>query len=201
MVDAGVQTVRMDFRWSMIEPSKGRFVFAIHDPVVSALNDHGIEILGLLEDVPTWANGHLGGWSGTYPPAQDGDWADYVAAVAAHYKGRVKYWELWNEENISQFFRPVPDAARYVRLLRAGYSAVKNSDPEAQVVLGGLAGNGAYMNWEPPESRNFLQKVYDNGEGLFRHRGHSSLRSSPPGWIHSSSWIPQRYTQGHDCKW
>jgi hypothetical protein len=168
MVDAGVQTLRMDFRWYMLEPSKGRFVFTVHDPIVSALNAHGIEILGIFDDVPTWANGHSGAWSGTYPPTKDSDWADYIANVAAHYRGKVQYWELWNEENISQFFRPVPDAARYVRLLRAGYSAAKSADPGAQVVLGGLAGNGVNMKWEPLESQNFLQKIYDKGgKGYF----------------------------------
>src|SRR5271157_855276 len=38
MVDAGVQAVRMDFRWYMLEPAKGQFVFKVHDPIVNALN-------------------------------------------------------------------------------------------------------------------------------------------------------------------
>src|SRR5262245_39347611 len=57
---SGAQIVRMDFRWYMIEPSNDQWVFTTHDAIVSALRARNIEILGILDDVPTWANGQSG---------------------------------------------------------------------------------------------------------------------------------------------
>ncbi|HID61128.1 MAG TPA: hypothetical protein EYP49_00050, partial [Anaerolineae bacterium] len=168
MARAGVQHVRMDFRWYLIEPENDVWDFELHDRIVQTLENRGIEIVGLLDDVPTWANGQSGPRSGTYPPNNVEDWSDYVFHVVNHYKGRVTCWELWHEENIAQYFRPRPDANRYVQMLRAGYEAAKRADPDAVVLLGSLAGNGVNMGWEPPESRNFLQKIYDSGgKGYF----------------------------------
>lgn len=165
MVSAGVHSIRMDFRWYMIEPQRGVWNFGLHDRLVAAVRARGIRVLGILNDVPTWANGQSGAWSGTYPPSNVVDWSNYVGAVVGHYSETVEAWELWNEENIALFFRPVPDAAQYVALLRAGYTAAKAADPDAIIVLGGLAGNGVVMGWEPDESRNFLQKIYAAGGG------------------------------------
>jgi exo-beta-1,3-glucanase (GH17 family) len=163
MARAGIQYVRMDFRWYLIELENDIWNFEVHDHIVQTLENRGIQIVGLLDDVPTWANGQSGPWSGTYPPDNPEDWSDYVFHVVDHYKNRVTYWELWNEENIAQYFRPRPDADQYVQLLQAGYEAAKQANPDAVILLGGLAGNGVNMGWEPSESQNFLQKIYDSG--------------------------------------
>ena len=38
------------------------------------------------------------------PPADIEDWRAYVRAVATRYKGRIRYWELWNEVNDKLFY-------------------------------------------------------------------------------------------------
>jgi hypothetical protein len=116
MREAGIQVVRAPFRRYAIEPSRGQFVVSRYDAVVAAVRSAGIDVLGIPSDVPTWANEYSGPWSGTYPPVRDADWANFVYRVAEHYRGQVFAWELWNEENIQQFFRPSPDPVRYVPL-------------------------------------------------------------------------------------
>ena len=161
MAAAGVQTVRMPFRWYMIEPTNNTFTFAFHDPIVTKLRAKGIEILGLLQHAPNWAIGSNP--PGSSPPLNDADWQDYVSHVAAHYRGLVASWEVWNEENLQVFFTPQPDVVRYTQMLKVAFTAIRDADPTAMVVLGGLAGNGVYEYWQAPEKQDFLQKIYDNG--------------------------------------
>lgn len=165
MSAAGVQIVRMDFRWIMIEPANNQWAFALHDQIVTKLRAKGIQVLGLLSHPPSWANGSS---DGTVPPINVADWEDFVFQVADHYEGQVTAWEVWNEPNLALFFKPQPDPVRYVGLLRTAFDAIRLADPAATVVLGGLGGNGVNMGWELPESQNFLQAVYTHGgKGYF----------------------------------
>lgn len=49
----------------------------------------------------------------------------------------VRYWEIWNEPDFSSFWSGTVE--EYYRLLEVAYKSIKTADPEATVVLGGLA--------------------------------------------------------------
>jgi hypothetical protein len=51
----------------------------------------------------------------------------------------ITAWQVWNEQNSKSFYRPRPNAAKYVKLLAAANGAVKSVDPNADVILGGMA--------------------------------------------------------------
>ncbi len=57
---------------------------------------------------------------------------DYYNDSPAHYKDRVKHWEIWNEPNI--FFWSGPKEL-YGQMLKQAYDAIKAEDPQA-VVMG-----------------------------------------------------------------
>lgn len=81
----------------------------------------------------------------------DNKWAIFVFNVVNRYKpggvlaqqnswpaGRgITHWEMWNEPNLSKFW----DGTRsdYARLLKVGYFAAKEADPDAQIIFAGLA--------------------------------------------------------------
>ena len=67
-------------------------------------------------------------------------WSTYEQTVSERYRGKVAAWEVWNEENIDQFWQPHPDVAAYVGLLRTAAAAIKAGDPATTVVMGGVAG-------------------------------------------------------------
>ena len=66
--------------------------------------------------------------------------------MAKHFKGRIKYFEIWNEEN-GWFFDPsgnwnsIHIVQAYGRMLAAAAKAIKEVNPEAKVSFGGLAGS------------------------------------------------------------
>ncbi|MGB0387825.1 MAG: hypothetical protein ACPGWR_23650 [Ardenticatenaceae bacterium] len=70
-------------------------------------------------------------------------WARFVGQTVERYRPggtaglHVRYWEIWNEPDLCHFWRGT--ALDYARLLKVAYLVIKNVDPEATVLWGGLA--------------------------------------------------------------
>jgi len=71
-------------------------------------------------------------------PAQIAAFIHYVKWMANHFRGRIRYYALWNEQDIG-YWNPYGNAEEYGRLLRAFAPAVHETDPEAKVIYGGQA--------------------------------------------------------------
>ncbi|MBN2476249.1 MAG: beta-galactosidase [Pirellulales bacterium] len=141
---AGIAWVRTDFSWSGVERRPGDWDFAQLDETVDWAEAAGVEILPILDyDVP-WAR-----------PAHEhlDKWLVYVRRIVKRYKDRLRYWEVWNEPNLQQFWHDKPDPKAYAKMLRATYDAIKQIDPELVVLFGGTA--------EIPWS--FIEGVYQSG--------------------------------------
>src|SRR5579859_28026 len=166
MKAAGVQWLRLPIRWSWVEPQPDVYVWESYDLVVGQSLRTGLALLAVLGSTPAWASGvsqsqvPKGVHADAYAPLRTRDFAQYVYEAVQHYQGRVAAYELLNEPNSSNHWRPQPDAARFVELLCAGYYAAKYSDPSSVIVAGGLNGNGLYLGWETPAERDFLKAIY-----------------------------------------
>ena len=180
----GAKWLRVPFRWVDYENQRdaGSFrdgsAFAQMDTKINIARDGGREVLGLIMSVPAWASGQTPGvtcaypdggshiWCDSFPPLLDSDWVHYVSKTAAHFKGRVRAWEILNEVNGCEFYRPAPNAVRYAQLLRLAFNAIRASDPSALVVAAGLQENGVISNpWSAPGCSvpGFLERLYDAG--------------------------------------
>ena len=164
---AGVQWLRLPLRWHWLEPQPGLFKWDRIDPVVDRAGGAGLKLLAVLGGTPAWASGVPAqrvtpgsNWD-AFAPVADREFADYVARVVEHFRGRVQAYELFNEPNSANHWQPAPDARRYVDLLCAGYRAAKRVDPHALIVAGGLNGNG--LTHGPAKSPNFLASIYAGG--------------------------------------
>ena len=170
LTDAGVGTVRTSIAWRYVEATKGTKLWAPTDKFFATLPEK-FEVLMLMLSTPAWASGvdpaKCVGWFDTYMPRNYDDWGNFFYESVKRYRNRVKYWEVWNEENGIDFFHPKPDATAYVKLLKTAYAAAKKADPNCQIVLGGLQMNGV-MTWSPERSTpNFLEAIYKAGGGPF----------------------------------
>ena len=67
---------------------------------------------------------------------------DYAAFAAGRYKGKIAYYELWNEWNAGMGTKPKKpgSAADYVKLADACIPRIKAVDPDAKVLVGATAG-------------------------------------------------------------
>lgn len=70
-------------------------------------------------------------------------WQEFWKELTAHYAGQVKYFEVWNEEDNSSFWMGTP--AQYFEMLRTAYIGAKEGNPNAVVMLGGLAADSGYL--------------------------------------------------------
>jgi GH35 family endo-1,4-beta-xylanase len=163
--------IRIPIRWRVVEHTKGNLDFSAIDRIIQMIPDD-IEILATLMSIPEWANGvdpkNAEGWFDVYPPKDFSDWECYVSKTVHKYKHRIKHWEIWNEENGIDFYRPLPDVKEYTELLKVAYKSAKNTDPDCVVVLGGLQMNGIIPNpWSKVKVSDYLEDLYKAGAGQF----------------------------------
>lgn len=148
--ETGITFVRVDFMWADIEPKQGHFEFGRYDRIVDLLTENGIGILGLLCYTVQWA-GPV--WNG--PPDDNKTFVNYASKVIDRYKGKVKYWEVWNEPDDEQYWIPQDRMVRYTSLLKDVYSEAKRVDPSCKILTGGLSKTITVS----------LRRIYKNGGG------------------------------------
>jgi hypothetical protein len=136
--ELGAKWVRLSVQWTNVEPVPGYYdpwQLAETDSAVDLARAGGANVLLMIYDAPAWSSGS----TASNVPRDPADFARFAGAMAARYRGRVGAYEIWNEENYARFWSTGPNAAEYTQLLRAAYPAVKEADPDAQVVFGGLS--------------------------------------------------------------
>jgi hypothetical protein len=126
LADAGFKWVRMDFTWGGTERKAGEFSFDAYDRLLAALELHGIRAVFILD----YSNRLYDG--GVSPHTDEGRaaMAKWAAAAVAHFKGRGVVWEMWNEPNIAQFWKPRPNADDYAKLALAVAKAIRAASPD-----------------------------------------------------------------------
>ncbi len=149
MRQADIGWARTDFDWTTVQPRQdGPWDYSLIDRTVQSAEEGGITILPILGYDVAWAR----------PAYKHLDaWRQYVRNIVSRYKGRLHYWEVWNEPDLEQFWKDTPDAAHYTLLLKAAYEEIKAVDPSAQVLLGGVSGI----------PMDYLKGIYDAGGGAF----------------------------------
>jgi hypothetical protein len=100
-----------------------------------------------------------GATDGSNTPPDPATFASDVGTFASHLaqgpSGGAAAYEVWNEEDETQFWGAAVDAGRYAAILKAAYPALKAADPGAKVLLGPLTGN----------NYDYLSQVYAAGAG------------------------------------
>jgi hypothetical protein len=100
---------------------------------------------------------HRGGWNiqNRFHSQEDiCHYLEYVRFIVTKFKGRVQYYELWNEPDVGyplQYIEPTD----YVNLAKQAIPLIKQIDPQAKVVFGCTSGSAN------PQSRDYLFKILD----------------------------------------
>jgi hypothetical protein len=148
--------------WDWVERKKGEYsVVPELDDYIDSLVENGVHIeMQLLYGNPLYTSpaGHLPEtitpasgsahnpdrsiYSLFWPPKspeQIQAFTNYARWMVNHFRGRVEYYEIWNEPNID-YWNPRPEPEMYGKLFKAAAAAIHQTDPKAKVVFGGLAG-------------------------------------------------------------
>jgi hypothetical protein len=155
----GAGLIRINVDWRSVAGSKPLLATNPADPaydfgsIDSAVRDaraRGLDVMLTAYDAPDWATGK--NRPNTIPP---GAWkpdpnafGQFGQALAKRYSGgflglpRVRYFEAWNEPNLSNYLAPQwkgkaeAGPARYVRMLNSFYSGVHKGQQGAKVIGG-----------------------------------------------------------------
>ncbi len=151
--EAGVGIVRMDAGWSAAEKVPGQYDFSRYDTLVARLERRHMRLLFILDyGNPLYDDG-LAPHSDSARVAS----AKFFSAVAARYRGKPILYELWNEPNLSNFWRPKPHADAYLAWAKAVSDAIRRVDPNACILGPAMSGirldfmrelfSNGYLNW------------------------------------------------------
>ncbi len=175
--DAGFKFIRQQYPWEDIEiHGKGDFVDRRNDPsgidawekydnIVGLSEKYDIEIIARLDNPPAWTRVLTDTIGTQAPPDNLDDYGDFVEAVVTRYRGRVKYFQLWNEPNIyPEWGEQVVNPEAYTELLCTGYQRAKQANPEAKILVGALSPTVA-MDGRDMNDLIFLQRMYRAGAG------------------------------------
>nr|WP_315496540.1 glycosyl hydrolase [uncultured Rhodoferax sp.] len=143
-------------QWPSIQPSKEKWDFAKLDLLIGLSQITKVEPLLPLGLTPRWASSRPNeksayGEGMAAEPASMEDWKQYIRTVANRYKGKIKYYEIWNEPNDKGFFSGSPE--KLVELTCTAYQVLKEVDSTILVISPAYTGQ---QNIEKLEE--FLQK-------------------------------------------
>ena len=166
LAESGVKRARCQTGWMKCEKTVGMFDFAWLDEVVDGLAKIGIETWLSVsfghphytpckkyadqwdaakasgKTVPGWARGWVGETPWYHGEEAMKGWRNYCKALARHFKGRVRTWEVWNEPEwfwthggkaVGDEYGYARCAKDYAGFLRFTAKAIREEIPDAQI--------------------------------------------------------------------
>jgi hypothetical protein len=194
-LDARAEIIRVGVGWSGIaaarpqvpsDPADPAYDWAGLDLTIRDVSDRGLQPLLTISSAPGYAE------TGKRPPrAKPGSWKPnpkaveaFGRAIATRYSGaysglpRVRYFQLWNEPNLSLYLSPsyngkrLVSAGLYRRMLNAFYRGVKSVHPDNQVITGGTAPYG-----DSPGGKRVRPMIFWRSVLCVRRDGHRYRRA------------------------
>jgi hypothetical protein len=134
IANAGIKLIRDEILWTSVEKTKGVYTFDPKwDDFVDKAVSNGIEPLLILD----YGNSlYTGGTDGDGPITDEAiaAYATYCGKMVEHFKGRVKYFEVWNEWNWGTGNNHNKSGDQYGKLIVAASAAIKAANQDAYVI-------------------------------------------------------------------
>ena len=134
--------------WASINTSSGVYNWATLDAIVAAAQANGADIIYTFGSTPAWASTNPGGTgcaygNGTCYAPNTADWNAFVTAITTRYAGKIKYWELWNEPNATNFWQGT--TAQLVTMAQAAYPIIKAAHVDNKVLSPAPQGTNSHV--------------------------------------------------------
>jgi hypothetical protein len=132
----GERYLRCAFSWDAIEPEPGRYNWRFWDALVALAAKNHLELLPYVAYTPKWAaRAPKNYWR--QPPRDPQLYARFMYTIALRYRGRIRSWEIWNEPDNRDYWTGTAD--EFAPLAIAAAKSIREADPAAVLVLGGMA--------------------------------------------------------------
>lgn len=134
-----IRTWRGSFGWDDYEPEPGRFDFDWLHRFAELAARRGLRLRPYIAYTPEWAGmSGTDGESWNDAPRWLSEWSRFAGAIAgalARHEN-VASFEIYNEPNVRQWWDST--AARYADVMTSGSRAIRDANPGARVLFGGL---------------------------------------------------------------
>jgi len=161
--DAGARWIRKPIAWSVVEPTNttpDKYNWSFTDSWVIEATQEGVHLILTLRGQPSWAAIYPQG-----PVTNTADLLEYVGALVERYDGDgvddapgspvVQHFELYNEPD--RVDRWGHNGSGYAELLRTLRPVVKEANPQANLVFGGMA-----LDWFEDQGGPFDRQFLDD---------------------------------------
>ncbi len=122
-----------------VEPEEGKWTWTRLDEQLAYGEAQHMEFFGLLLGSPRWNTKDA---PGRLPVNNLPAWSHYVSEIVKHTKGRIRFWEVWNEPPNFTGRDQTPED--YAKIVVSAYDAAKAADPSCLV---GLAAKSVHVNY------------------------------------------------------
>jgi len=157
-------------KWTAVQPERDVWLFP--DEYVDKFINAGLGIMGDFDRTPRWAARNPSNYRAETDaldckadlPNDWPAWEEYVRQMVHRYKGKITYWEVWNEPDIV-FLNPpagMTNAEAYLQLLEHTTPIIKKENPEAKVVASPayvLKKRGSPEGYQP----DFVERLIEAG--------------------------------------
>ena len=138
--------------WPEIQPKNDKeFNFAKIDQAVDLAQKHDVELVINIGLSPKWGalrpndrSGYGENLTASEPKDID-DWRNYIKTLAERYKGKIKYWEIWNEPDMLMFY--TGSVKKMVELTKEAYKILKAVDPDNKIISPPVTGYLILLPW------------------------------------------------------
>lgn len=165
-------------KWAVAEPQPGDYKY--FDEGINLTRRLGMQVLGMMDGAPRWAStkpreGYWGIWHIPDAPGALDSWERYCGRVAEHYKGRIDFWEVWNEPWGEWFLGAGGQPELYAELMARAHRALHKANPNG-TLIGVDTTAGFDDKWTIP----VLSKAgTDNLDALSFHEYNDALFGGP----------------------
>jgi hypothetical protein len=165
---SGACWARVRFDWAFVQPNPPPADYVwdrwnqYHDEKLRLVAETGVHMIAHIDNVPEWAGDLALG-----PIHRDrlDDFAQFLTDLVNRYKQapyNIRHWELFNEPDrtLLNDYRGGwgLNAERYAEMLVLAYGAIKAADPDATVLMGGVA-HDWFLEYGGPFYRYFPDEV------------------------------------------
>jgi len=167
---------RMQLSWASVESTRGTYKWTRYDRIFEMAARRGISVMPVLLGSPDWVKHQACNYcsKAQWPPmttSQRSAYYRFAEAAARRYgrngtfwqgktdlatSTRVRYWQVWNEPNLGNYWNGRPSPRQYALMLLGTSDALHRGDANASVVAAGLPWSSS-SNISPPD---FLRTMF-----------------------------------------
>jgi len=178
--DSGADWARVRLEWEHIEPNapvdgqSPEYYWQFYDDALGSVAEADVRIIATVSDSPSWA--------ADVPCApihlhRLDEYSRFIKDLVTRYRGHpyyINHWELVNEPDSNRYTTGhlsghgcwAYDGDRYADMLAVAFNTIKKVDPQAQVLMGGIAYDW-FEEYGGPFYRYFPDEVMQSGGGSY----------------------------------